>query len=150
MPGRGPAPKPADQRRRRNADTVSGATVVDDGEIVGPTLEEQTGRETWSAETLGWWATWRSSAQSKLFLGTDWQRLGMLAYLVEAFYKRPSKATFEEIRLNEERLGATVVDRQRARITVERPDAVPSTGDASVVPIASARASLAARLQSSS
>lgn len=150
MPGRGPVPKPADQRRRRNADTVSGATVIDDGEIVGPELVDVTGRATWTEQTLRWWSTWQASAQAKLFISTDWQRLGMVAALVESYWKRPSMAALSEIRLNEERLGATVVDRQRARITVERPDAVPSTGDASVVPIASARASLAARLQSSS
>jgi len=150
MAGRGPAPKDPAVRRRRNADTVAGSVIVQDGEIVGPALEEQTGRGTWSEPTLGWWATWQSSAQAKLFLPTDWSRLGMLAYLVEQYFKRPSMAALSEIRLNEERLGATVVDRQRARMTVEQAEPVSRAGtDGNVVPIASARQGLRDRLSSS-
>jgi len=43
----------------------------------------------------------------------------MLAPLVEAYWQDPKPALLAEIRLNEERLGATVRDRQSLRMTVE-------------------------------
>jgi hypothetical protein len=46
-------------------------------------------------------------------------RLGILAPLVERYALRPSASALSEIRQNEERLGATVVDRMRARMIVE-------------------------------
>ncbi|MEV4281364.1 hypothetical protein [Actinoplanes xinjiangensis] len=51
--------------------------------------------------------------QAAVFEGTDWLRLATLAPIVEAYWRRPSAAELSEIRMNEERLGATVVDRMR-------------------------------------
>ncbi|WP_436776036.1 hypothetical protein [Yinghuangia sp. YIM S09857] len=42
----------------------------------------------------------------------------MLAPLVEAYWTDPKPSILAEIRLNEERLGATVRDRQALRMTV--------------------------------
>ena len=123
MAGRGPAPKPDDQRRRRNTPTVEETRLVDDGQRVGPTITKATGRSDWSPYVKAWFETWRTSPQAKAFLGTDWQRLAMLVLLVAAFELDPKPTTLAEIRQNEERLGATVVDRQRARMKVERDDA---------------------------
>lgn len=138
MAGRGPAPKPADQRRNRRADTIATSHLVDDGQKVGPELKDLTGVDYWNERTLRWFEVWRSSAQAKTFTSTDWQRLGMLADIVEAFFQKPSKALFEEIRLNEERFGATIVDRQRARMVI-----APSENDSapvlSIAPGSSAR-----------
>jgi hypothetical protein len=122
--GRGPAPKPKDQRRRRNADPVATTVLRDDGVVRGPSLEELTGRR-FSADAERWFEGWRRAPQAAAFISTDWQRLGMLAPLVERYWERPSAATASEIRLNEERLGATVVDRQRARMVVEDSEEAP-------------------------
>lgn len=46
----------------------------------------------------------------------------MLAPLVEAYWQDPKPALLAEIRLNEERLGATVRDRQSLRMTVSPGD----------------------------
>lgn len=43
----------------------------------------------------------------------------MLAPLVEAYWSDPKPAILAEIRLNEERLGATVRDRQALRMQVK-------------------------------
>lgn len=137
MPGRGPAPKPAEQRRRRNADPI-GTTVLDpDAPADGPALAEVTGRADWSAETLRWWEVWRTSPQAVAFLATDWSVLGRLALLVERQWTRPSGAIASEIRLVEASLGATVVDRQRARMAVKPSDESP--GLAAVASIDSGR-----------
>lgn len=148
MAGRGPAPKQQHQRerdtRRRNADVV---TVSDDGQLRGPDLLEATGREAWSPMTLAWYNTWRRSPQAALFEATDWGRLLLLAPMVDYYVTgaKPSAAALSEIRLNEERLGATYVDRLRAKIAIERNDGP----DATVTQLHSvtSRTDVTARLQ---
>lgn len=103
----------------RNASTLGTSThnLVADGIVRGPSLEDATGR-SWDPDVTRWYAVWQLSAQAQLFQPTDWARLAMLAPLVEKHFSSPTGATMSEIRLNEERLGATVVDRLRARITI--------------------------------
>lgn len=122
------APKPDGQRRRRNAPTHSDQVVTDDGELRGPALDGP-----YAAPTLAWYETWRRSPQAQLFEATDWSRLVLLAPIVDAYFRRPSAAALSEIRMNEERLGATVVDRMRARIRVDRDEET----EADVVPLRS-------------
>lgn len=109
------AAKPDGQRRRRNAPTHSDQIVTHDDEVRGPELDGP-----YAPQTLAWFDTWRRSPQAQLFEATDWSRLVLLAPIVDAYFRRPSAAALSEIRMNEERLGATVVDRMRARIKVER------------------------------
>jgi len=128
MPGRGPLPKDHHQRerdtKRRQADSV---TVTADGAIRGPDLVG-----AYSDQTHAWYATWQTSPQAVLFEDTDWMRLQMLAPLVDSYLRVPSTAALAEIRLNEERLGATYGDRQRTKIRIEQGDGA-KTGD--VVPL---------------
>jgi hypothetical protein len=113
-----PGPPPSENRRRRNADTYADvkATVVDDGELVGPALEGQ-----WSDLVRSWWDTWRRSPQAKAFLATDWMRLRMIAPLLQDYLAKPTALKMAEIRQNESLLGATYTDRLKARIKVEKP-----------------------------
>ena len=67
----------------------------------------------WGEGTLRWWSTWVRSPQSSQFAETDWQRLEFVACLIEQYLADPDRALLAEIRLNEERLGATVADRKR-------------------------------------
>ncbi len=138
------APKPG--AARRNSPTHADQVVVADNRRRGPALVGEYG-----PETLAWYMTWRTSPQAQLFEATDWQRLQLLAPIVEGYYRKPSAAALGEIRMNEERLGATVVDRMRARIRVERPErtATAKTAGAvgsNVTPINARRQSVAARL----
>ena len=140
MPG--PLPK-AERQRERDTKRRQGefVTVTDDGVLRGPSLEEATGRADWEPLTLAWWAVWRRSPQAALFAETDWSRLATLAPLYDGHVRKPSAAAMSEIRMNEERLGATYADRLRARIRIE-------TGEAEVVSLQSvktARADLRAR-----
>lgn len=111
MAGRGPRPSENPRRTNKHESVeLSGTTVGS-----APSLRN---RHLYSAETLHWWDTWSVSPQAEAFLPTDWQRLMMLAPLVEQYWQEPRPSTLAEIRLNEERLGATIRDRQSLRMKV--------------------------------
>jgi hypothetical protein len=131
------AAKPEDQRRRRNKPTHDTKTLKDDGIVRGPAL-----RGNFDAEVREWHETWRRSPQAALFEETDWSRLQMLASIVQAYVRRPGAAALSEIRMNEERLGATVVDRMRARMVIERDDA-----DAPLAEVVDAREAIKRRMK---
>ena len=121
-----PGPAPSENRRRRNADTFSDVQcVVNANESVdAPELPDA---DTFSQRTRKWYATWASSPQAQSFTPTDWQRLHMLAFLVNGYFADPSEGRFKEIRQNESLLGATHLDRLKGRIkVVKAPVAVPS------------------------
>ena len=138
------APKPDGERRRRNAPSHGESVLTPDDQLRGPELAG-----TYAAETKAWHETWRRSPQAQLFQDTDWSRLALLAPIVEAYFRRPTAAALSEIRMNEERLGATVVDRMRARIRIAEPeldDAPTGPVGSNVTPITARRDSIRARL----
>lgn len=100
-------------------------TLQDD---VGWQVPELPHADQYMPETLEWWDTWVKSPQSKVFIGTDWQRLLMLAPMVDAYYRsailegNPKVARLDAIRQNECYFGATHHDRLRMRMSVTRPD----------------------------
>jgi hypothetical protein len=112
MPG--PPPKDPALRRRRNKQTRVELEASSDKSPSGPALEEG-----FAAETVAWFETWRSSPQSQAFTVTDWQRLKMLAPLVDRYFAEPSLRLMAEIRMNETLLGATIVDRLRAHMSIQ-------------------------------
>src|SRR5690606_11972482 len=130
-------------RRRRNAPVHTEISLTRDDEIRGPSLDELTGRSDWSEEVRRWYETWRRWPQAQVFEVTDWSRLGLLAPMVELYFRRPSAAALGEIRMSEERLGATVVDRMRARMSIEESE----QDKAPVLEIVDAKERLAARLK---
>lgn len=134
----GYGPPPSENKRRRNADTFAdqAVTVQADDEVHGPELPDA---EAYSSRTVRWYETWRRSPQAAAFLPTDWQRLEMLAPVVELFFAEPSTKLLAEIRLNEGLLGATHVDRLRARIKVEQPKPAPTAPPPGVADLTSRR-----------
>lgn len=138
MAGNGPAPSP--NRRRRNADTYADVQTkvqaAPSSDLRGPGLAEATCNASldWDPQIRAlvsrWWDTWRRSPLAVAFLNTDWSRLAMLAPLVASYYARPHYTKLAEIRQSESLLGATHVDRLKARIRVEatapETDAVPA------------------------
>lgn len=114
----GMGPPPAENRRRTNKDTFEdgAVTVPAEPQVDAPDLPDADG---YSAPTLAWYATWCSAPQAATFVATDWQRLHMLAPLVDAYWRAPRKELLAEIRINESLLGATHLDRLRGRIKVE-------------------------------
>lgn len=130
--------KPEGQRRRRNAPAHGETSLQPDDEIRGPELPAG-----YSEPVRDWYHTWRVSPQAQLFEGTDWMRLRMLAVAVEAYSQRPTAALLSEIRLNEERLGATVVDRMRARMVIDREP----VQEAELSPVRDLQSEITARLK---
>jgi len=127
----GYGPPPSENRRRRNADAYEGAEVTID-QSVTVSAPKLPGASGYSARTRGWYAVWCSSPQAQAFTVTDWQRLHMLAPLVDRYFQVPDKALMAEIRLNESLLGATHADRLRARIKMAeqpKPAATASSPD---------------------
>lgn len=112
-------PPPSKHRRHRNKDTFAGHEVtVAEGEVVEAPPLPFAGR--YSPATEEWYATWCRSPQAAAFTATDWQRLHMIAPLVDQYWQDPSPKLMAEIRLNESLLGATHVDRLRGRIKIEK------------------------------
>jgi hypothetical protein len=118
MAGRGPAPKPANKRARRNREEPETRLTKQKSAAKAKT-PALPGSKGFLAATRAWYATWASSPQASQFIETDWLRLHMTARLVDLFYRSefPSEAKqlMSEIRLNEAKLGGTPEDRLRLR-----------------------------------
>jgi hypothetical protein len=134
----GHGPPPSENKRRRNEDEFAehAITVADEGVVHGPELP---GAGEYGPRTVDWYETWRRAPQAGAFTGTDWQRLAMLAPIVDAYWAEPSTRLLAEIRLNESLLGATHVDRMRARIKVEAPRPAAPAAAAGVTDMTEAR-----------
>lgn len=114
----GPLPKDPAQRRRRNVEkreTLPSSARVDKA----PPLPNA---KRYLKATRDWYETWVGSPQATQFTATDWQRLAMVAPIVDEYFREPTVAKFTEIRRTEEMLGATVGDRKRLRWDVEITD----------------------------
>ena len=111
-----PLPKEPSQRVRRNKDER--LSLSRDGRARGPKPNPD-----WHDDTKAWWDSWRKSIQAQVFESTDWQRLKMLARVVERFHSErmspnAQKELLAEIRQNEQKLGATLEDRIRLKLDV--------------------------------
>ncbi len=120
MAGKGPAPKPANLRQRRNKKS-SAATlqspVVEQGEkLKVPTLQNPDKRK-FHRLTRAWWKRVWTSPMAGEYLPTDIDGLARVALLVDEYYKNPTggkaKELLGEIRLQEARFGLSPVDRGR-------------------------------------
>jgi hypothetical protein len=122
MAGRGPVPKPPDARHGHRSKADLARLVVLEGRKVAP--PELPKISEFDQRTLDWWQAWVDSPQAEQFTATDWQRLLLVARLVDQFVRGPRPALLGEIRLNEAALGATVADRLRlgVRVTPSGPD----------------------------
>ena len=105
--------KPPGQRVRRNREVrheLPSDGPPDPPELP-PTYRAHGERVRYLADTRAWWETWLGSPQRDRFTSTDWQRLLMLARVVDAYHRTGDPKLLSEVRLNEEKLGATARDR---------------------------------------
>lgn len=134
-----PGPAPKENKHRGDRDTLTPTHVLTAPTTKPPVLRNA---EALRKETRYWWQTWTEAPQTKIFTATDWERLQMLALMVDLYYSlmadgaaRPTTLVnlLAEIRQNEALMGATHVDRLKGRIKIERPDQGPAGGtDATV------------------
>ena len=128
MAGRGPAPKPAAERVRRNKGPQPSGPVAEskpvEGAEFGPSLPDaptivvgERVTMSWPDQTRAWWESWRLAPQAKDFTSTDWAFLADTAVLHAAFWLGDRRVA-DELRLRVAKFGATLEDRARLRIGV--------------------------------
>lgn len=120
MAGRGPIPKPAGQRARRNHDPVPAVTFHAEP-ARQPRLPARPDGAPWPRRTREWWRTWASTPQAQRFAATDWDFLVDTAVLHALFWEG-HVAVAAELRLRLAKMGATPEDRARLRITLADAD----------------------------
>ncbi len=123
MAGKGPPPKPASMRQRRNkkagATTLTAPAVEQEEKIKVPTLQNPDKRK-FHRLTRAWWRrVWQSPMASE-YLPTDMDGLARLAILVDEYYNDPNQKFLAEIRLQEARFGLSPVDRSRLQWEVQK------------------------------
>lgn len=121
MAGRGPAPKPAHMRQRRNKKAGATTLVEPTGEVKVPTLPNpKPGEWKWHRLTRAWWRNVFKSPMASEYLDTDVDGLARLAIIVDLFYKTADPRLLAEIRLQEARFGLSPVDRSRLQWEIEK------------------------------
>ena len=117
MPGRGPAPKPADRRARGNKDPIPQRVIeIAPAERKQLPIDLLAEGEEWHPATVRWWNRWLESPLSATWSEVDWSELEACALLHQEFMKRRTFTLAGEIRLRVAKFGATPEDRQRLRI----------------------------------
>lgn len=137
MAGRGPSPKPSDQRVRGARSEPHGLKVIHAEATPQPKLpslrfpnsDGKLVQVAWPAQTRTWWAMWGDSPLSADFTATDWSELLDTALLHARFWRGDHKVA-AELRLRVAKFGATPEDRARLRITFAQADDAESKGDA--------------------
>lgn len=129
MAGRGAAPNPDSIRNLDHKDVVPKTKVRASKVLRGQPLPENI---DWHPRTLAWWDTWRRSALSETFGGTDWDFLLETALLHTAFWLGDHKLA-AELRLRVGKMGATAEDRFRLHLEVTSPDVTPEAPAATSV-----------------
>lgn len=112
MAGRGPAPKAASSRARRNQ--TGPETVLPFEPCAQPPLPEGV---PWSDRTIAWWRQWGDSARSELFTFSDWEFLLDTALIHTDIWGNWNFDRLGELRIRVAKFGATPEDRARLRIT---------------------------------
>lgn len=112
MAGRGPAPKPAERRARRNKDAAA-TTALRLVRQPAPELPESV---DWHPQTRDWWAMWADSELAKDFTASDWSFLLDTALMHHAMWSKGQWTLAAEVRLRVAKFGATPEDRARLRI----------------------------------
>lgn len=125
MSGRGPAPKDASRRARRNGDPVA-ATVLRFERADQPPLPDDV---KWHPQTVSWWEMWKNSPQAEYFMATDWAFLLDTALMHSAMWAKGQWALAAEVRLRVAKYGATPEDRARLRITFAQADEADAKAD---------------------
>lgn len=116
MAGRGPAPKPADKRARRNK--APEMTVIEVAPVEPPNLPEG----QWCEATRAWWEMWQRSPLAPSFSEMDWAFLLDTALLHQQLWALGDTRVLPELRLRVAKFGATPEDRARLRVQFAQAD----------------------------
>ncbi len=135
MAGKGPTP--ADPAKRKGNDRTFAMTELGAPPAKTPALPklavfDENGKKRFiehRQETKRWYKKWCESPMASMFTDVEWERLHMLAPVVDGVWRAfadgaPDKAAkmMAELRLQEQKLGATPEDRMRLRWKIGEPD----------------------------
>lgn len=116
---RGPAPKPAGRRARRNKDPIPSrifeVKAVEPYALPRDLLPQD---EEWHPATQRWWNRWCNSPLATELPEVDWSELEIIAMLHHTFMKKRSVMVAAEMRQRISGFGATPIDRARLRYQV--------------------------------
>lgn len=115
MAGKGPAPKPANQRARNNKQPAPMRVVKSEPTPQPPLPECMPDGRFWPPQTMEWWGMWGQDPLSAEFRPTDWSELLDTA-VIHGLYWMGNVKMGNELRLRTARFGATQEDRLRLRI----------------------------------
>lgn len=136
--GRGPVPKPPDQRARGKRSDPSPLHILAVKPDPQPILPKLVGF-TWHEQTIHWWENWRMSPLSTNYTDVDWAYMLETAYLHSEFWNG-NLGLAGELRLRAQKFGETPEDRARLRIQIVSADIAEAEAEAKVnVPSSRAR-----------
>jgi hypothetical protein len=84
----------------------------------------------WLPPTRSWFNSLKVSGQSEFFEASDWATAVAAAIAFDRFQRTDNASIFQSFVRLSERLGATIVDRKRARIELVAPDVSDADEDA--------------------
>lgn len=124
MAGRGPAPKTAATRQRRNA-SPGAAQLPADGKAKQVPELPQIGRAVWHPQTIAWWNDVWTDPASAEYANADKHGMFRLARLQDRFWKlsasNPALPKLSaEIRQLESKFGLSPLDRRRLQWEIEK------------------------------
>jgi hypothetical protein len=124
MAGRGFAPNPnsINQRKNHRGEWIELELEAFDPPELPRGYRDGKRSVVFRDETREWFESWRESPQARRITRTGWQRLLMLARLVDQFHRSPSTSLLAEIRLNEQSFGATPRDMLSLRWNLKERD----------------------------
>lgn len=132
---RGRRPAETHTRARNDKETIK---LVSDGRQRGfalPQLRIDGRVKAWHPETVKWWNSWRKSPQAvRMMTEPDWRYLLVTARIHHEFWSTGDMAIASELRLREQKFGATPEDRSRLRVEIGT--GLPSPEQAKTAPAA--------------
>ena len=118
MGGRGPAPKPAATRVRRNR-TTGARTLEMDGDASVPALPDR-----YDQRTRTWWEAVQSSPMAEEYTESDWQGLLAVAALLELWWITADPKALAEWRVQCREYGLTPIARRSLAWEIRRADGI--------------------------
>jgi hypothetical protein len=142
MAGRGPAPKPAAERRRRNKTTTRELDATPPAATDVPELPKKYRVGTvdgpkdiaYLKATRDWYAAWTRSPLAAEFTEVHWLRLQEIARLKDGFERTGDLDLAKELRLQLAGFGGTPIDVRRLGVTIKRPEGDKPAGDGPTAP----------------
>lgn len=122
MGTRGPAPKNADRRARRNSAVESPVTILRFEQVEQPNLRSLPAGYDWGEATQAWWRMWAESPQAEHFGVTDWDFLMDTALCHYDVWSNGNLDRLSELRTRVAKFGATPEDRARLRMQFAEAD----------------------------